>query len=742
MDETYRDVSHLHIDESITTMTLTGCFRSLFLTLIWCSFAGLHAQCEADHTIVMADYYFSPAELTILPGETVAFVNVEGTHDINGITNTLTGESWNNPAEFYLEQTEGTEEGTCMGVVTFDIPGIYNFDSSIGFQAQLGMVGSITVDAFTIFDLLNEVWAGNFEDMPDVFASFWAMQYNCPNCLAAMQGIDDHTLFLPDANAIVALQDLMNLNQFDMLNIPDIAGILEYHIIEGTYLAEDLEPGMVLSTLNGEDAVVGENATGLTIDGANIIAADFVADNGVFHVINYGMAPSTSPEPTVFQIVVDSPDHTLFEQEINANLLNDDLVGQPVINDNEDAPGHFTVFAPTDDAIFAFAEENGFDDVDDLFDSPYWDEILRRHIVETPLTSDQLGNNGLLVSYGGENIFTFVNGDGIFVENAQITVPDLLAYNGVVHVVNEVIDFEFPNPVGTCGTWTLNMNAPGGEGWSGVMQVLVDNVLVGEPTVLDGFSNSYAFAVNEGSVVDMNYISMYSGWPGNFEVVDAEGTVLFDSDSPANSSNQYGSAVGVYGLKACGVEPECSRLKVSLLSDLSGWDLASLFVYDGPVLADAIGGYWFNGRTLIGYVDIENGDDVDFQVSGGFYPSDYSYRVEDEEGNVIVDQVEQYEPAEDVLDVVVCTLSDIAETDGLPRIQFVPNPAAGSVHLTGLSGGTFWTLTVQTLIGQTVLTTEGTGQQNVDLSSLSAGTYVGQLLTGNGAATSLRLVVR
>ena len=120
---------------------------------------------------------------------------------------------------------------------------------------------------------------------------------------------------------------------------------------------------MVLPTLNGEGAVVGENADGLTIDGANIIATDFVADNGVVHVIDYGMAPSTSPEATVYQIVVDSPDHTLFEQEIDANLLNDDLVGQPVINDNEPAPGHFTVFAPTDDAIFAFAEENGFDDV-------------------------------------------------------------------------------------------------------------------------------------------------------------------------------------------------------------------------------------------------------------------------------------------------------------------------------------------------------------------------------------------
>ncbi len=723
-------------------MTRTGYFHTLFLALTLCSLAGLHAQCEADHTIVMADYYFAPAELTILPGETVAFINVQGTHDINGITNTLTGEPWNNPAEFYLQQTEGTEEGTCMGVVTFDIPGVYNFDSSIGFQAQLGMVGSITVDAFTILDLLNEAWAGNFADMPDVFASFWAMQYNCPNCLAVMEGLEHYTVFLPDADAISALQDLMNLNQFDMLNIPDLADILEYHFIENTYLAADLEPGMVLPTLNGEGAVVGENADGLTIDGANIIATDFVADNGVVHVIDYGMAPSTSPEATVYQIVVDSPDHTLFEQEIDANLLNDDLIGQPVINDNEYAPGHFTVFAPTDDAIFAFAEENGFDDVNDLFDSPYWDEILRRHIIETPLTSDQLFNNQPLTSYGGETVVMSVSDGTISVENATVTVPNLLAYNGVVHVVNQVIDYEFPNPVGTCGTWILNMNAPNGEGWSGVMQVLVDNVLVGEPTVLDGFSNSFAFAVNEGSVVDMNYISMYSGWPGNFEVVDAEGTVLFDSDSPANSSFQYGSAAGVYGLKACAEEAECSRIKVTLYSDFGGWDLGSLFVYDGLILADVIGGYWFNGDALVGYVDLDEGSDVSFEVNGGYYSQYYSYRVEDENGDVLVDQVEQYVPAENVYDVVVCATSSVDDAAGFSDIRFAPNPAEGSVQLTGLGADTRWTLTVRTLLGQEVLSERGVGRKTLNLEALSAGTYQGQIQTDGGATFSLRLVVR
>ena len=460
--------------------------------------------------------------------------------------------------------------------------------------------------------------------------------------------------------------------------------------------------------------------------------ADIMADNGVVHVIDAVLLPPAPPTNTILDVIQNSPEHMLLAAAVDAAGLAGALSGTDTL----------TVFAPTDDAIFAFAEENGFVDVDGLFDSPYWDEILRRHIVEVPLTSDQLNNNGLLVSYGGENIYTFVNGDGIFVENAQVTTPDLLAYNGVVHVINEVIDFEFPNPVGTCGTWTLNMYAPQGEGWSGVMQVLVDNVLVGEPTVQDGFSNSYAFAVNEGSSVDMNYISEFSGWPGNFEVVDAEGTILFDSDAPSNSSSQYGSAAGVYGLKACAAAPECSQIKVTLYSDFGGWDLANLLVYDGPVLADVIGGYWFNGDALIGYVDIQDGDNVNFEVNGGFYSDYYSYKVEDEEGNLLVDQVEQYVPAENVYGVVICAATGIAEESGLMEVRFAPNPATESVTLSGIAEGTPWELTVQTLMGQEALVTTGVGPGQIDLGTLASGTYLGRLRSENGATRGMRLVVQ
>ena len=41
------------------------------------------SQCEADTTIYLSDFIFI-LELTISVGQTVAFVNAEGTHNVDG----------------------------------------------------------------------------------------------------------------------------------------------------------------------------------------------------------------------------------------------------------------------------------------------------------------------------------------------------------------------------------------------------------------------------------------------------------------------------------------------------------------------------------------------------------------------------------------------------------------------------------------------------------------------------------
>ena len=95
----------------------------------------------SQYTVEAGMFYYDPPTLEIEMGSTVQWINVSGVHDVDGITNSITGEPFNNPEEFYLPVNNGGD----MGSVTFNIPGQYNYDCSVGSHAQLGMVGSITV---------------------------------------------------------------------------------------------------------------------------------------------------------------------------------------------------------------------------------------------------------------------------------------------------------------------------------------------------------------------------------------------------------------------------------------------------------------------------------------------------------------------------------------------------------------------------------------------------------------------
>ena len=134
--------------EQMNINTVMGSMR-LFLGIALCFTAGLSslAQCEADHFVYASNYFYEPQVLQIGQGESVAFINNQGFHDVNGDINTLTGFSYNNPESFYLSPIVGNAAGACIGVVTFNEVGEYNYDCSIGSHAQLGMVASIQVQA-------------------------------------------------------------------------------------------------------------------------------------------------------------------------------------------------------------------------------------------------------------------------------------------------------------------------------------------------------------------------------------------------------------------------------------------------------------------------------------------------------------------------------------------------------------------------------------------------------------------
>jgi plastocyanin len=118
----------------------------LLLALVGFSFSAWSQDCSgADHTVYLENFSFTPSSLTVSAGDVIAFVNNGGFHDVNGVSSSL-GDAWSNPETFLLGSITGDATGVCMGTVTLNIPGTYNYDCSVYGHASQGMVASIVVE--------------------------------------------------------------------------------------------------------------------------------------------------------------------------------------------------------------------------------------------------------------------------------------------------------------------------------------------------------------------------------------------------------------------------------------------------------------------------------------------------------------------------------------------------------------------------------------------------------------------
>ena len=100
--------------------------------------------------------------------------------------------------------------------------------------------------------------------------------------------------------------------------------------------------------------------------------------------------------------------------------------------------GPFTVFAPTDAAFAALPAGT----IDSLLLPENKDQlvaILTYHVVPGAVTSDQLAGQRLSVAtVNGANVH--IDGrNGVKVENATVTTADIIASNGVIHVIDSVL---------------------------------------------------------------------------------------------------------------------------------------------------------------------------------------------------------------------------------------------------------------------------------------------------------------
>jgi len=70
-----------------------------------------------------------------------------------------------------------------------------------------------------------------------------------------------------------------------------LTGILTYHVIAGKHLAADVMKMTSAATVNGQLVEVKFTDGKVFINGATVVSADIVCDNGVIHVIDSVLLP-------------------------------------------------------------------------------------------------------------------------------------------------------------------------------------------------------------------------------------------------------------------------------------------------------------------------------------------------------------------------------------------------------------------------------------------------------------------
>ena len=97
--------------------------------------------------------------------------------------------------------------------------------------------------------------------------------------------------------------------------------------------------------------------------------------------------------------------------------------------------GPFTVFAPTD-AAFAKLPAGTLEAL--LADKQKLAQILTYHVVPGKVTAAQV-RPGDVKTVQGQSLKVRAEGGAVMVDNAKVTMTDIMADNGVIHVIDTVV---------------------------------------------------------------------------------------------------------------------------------------------------------------------------------------------------------------------------------------------------------------------------------------------------------------
>ena len=245
----------------------------------------------------------------------------------------------------------------------------------------------------------------------------------------ALSGEGPFTVFAPTDDAFAQLPE--GTVEALLEDIPTLTDILLYHVVSGSVLAEDVVTLEEAETLLGESVSIRVDNGMVFVDDAQVIITDIVADNGVIHVIDSVLLPGEAEEEeeglgTIVDIAVaDGRFETLVTAVVAADLA-----------DTLSSDGPFTVFAPTDDAFDALPDGTVEALLDDI---PALTDILLYHVVAGEVLAEDVVELQFAETLLEKDIEIRVVEGSVFLNDAEVIITDIMADNGVIHVIDAVL---------------------------------------------------------------------------------------------------------------------------------------------------------------------------------------------------------------------------------------------------------------------------------------------------------------
>ncbi|MBU3821360.1 fasciclin domain-containing protein [Flavobacteriaceae bacterium XHP0103] len=268
---------------------------------------------------------------------------------------------------------------------------------------------------------------------PNLSSLVSALQAANGDLVSVLNGPGPFTVLAPTNTAFQTLLDSNpNWNSISDIDPAVLQQVLLNHVISGNVTSTDLSAlgsGYAKTNANGAGdeklSLYFDTSGGVTFNNAASVVqggADIVAKNGVVHVID-----NVIGLPTIATHVTANSNFSALAGTLTTDLVN-------TLNGS----GSFTVFAPNNNAFGNLASVPSGDELVNL---------LLNHVIDGVVKSSDLVNaaegytNTLATGPGMNNLSLYFNtSDGVkFNGLSTVTETDIVATNGIIHAVDEVI---------------------------------------------------------------------------------------------------------------------------------------------------------------------------------------------------------------------------------------------------------------------------------------------------------------